>query len=145
VQQLSAEDRGEDRCGAADDEQERIEAGQVIAVVPVADDRAGDDDARRAGEALSQPEREQDPDIRRGDAQRRRGRVDRHADQQWPPPAAGIAERPGQQLARRQPDQAGGQAQLRGRRGGMQVTGHDRQRGQVHVDGQGRERAQRAE
>ena len=78
-------------------------------------------------------------------AQRGGDREERHAGQQGPAPAAGVADRPGEQLPDREPDHRRGQRELRRRRGGRQVARHRRQRGEVQVHRQrpeGRERAQ---
>lgn len=142
AEHLAADDGGDDRGDARDQHQGGEEAGHVQAVVEVADDGSGDDDARRPGQALEQPEADEQLGGGGEGADGGGQYVDHHAGEQRSAASPAVAQRPDDQLAEGHARQARGQGELDGGGGAVQGAGDGGQGREVHVHG---ERGQRGE
>lgn len=142
---LAADEGRDDRCHAGDQHQGGEEAGHRDAVVQIADHGPRDDDARRAGQPLQQAEGDEDFGVGGHGAQGGRQDVDHHAGQQRAPAAPLVAHRADDHLAQSHARQTGGEGELDGGGRAVQGGGHLRQRRQIHVHGERRDRRESTE
>ncbi len=145
AQHLAADERGDDRGGPGYEHQGGEEARHLVPVVQVAYDGPGDDDRGGAGQALEQPEGDQQLGGRGERADRRGQDVDDHADEQGPAAAPLVAHRADDELAQGHAGEAGREGELDGRGRAVQGVGDLRQGRQVHVHGQRGEGGEPAE
>ena len=129
----AAQQRADDRGEPADDGESPVEPDQRAAGVDVTACGLGDDDSDTAGEALHEPRRDQQLDGRADRAERGREDVRDDADEQDAAPPEPVRQRTRDQLSRGQPDQAGGDGQLRHRCRRTQLDGQGREGGEVEV------------
>ena len=113
-----------------------------MAAVHIAGNGARQYRAARARQAFKQPRQQQLVDILRQGAADRGDKQQDQRKRQRAQTAGFIAERPKNQLTRAQPQQAGCQAELGGRRRRLQVGGQRRQRRQVKIDAERPQRRQ---
>jgi len=114
VQQLAAGVRCQYWGDPGDGHHQGEEVGGGGTVVEVTDHGSGVHDADAAGEALHEAQHDERPDGRDENAEDRCSHIQRHASEDWPPAAVGVADRPGHELAQSEADEAGGQGELRG-------------------------------
>ena len=146
VGQQAADQRRQHRRHATDGDHQREGLGRRPAGDDVGDDRAADDHATGAGEALHQSGDHEDGQVRRDRADDAGHDADGGARHQRPAPTEAVGQRSHHQLAERQPDQERGQGQLDAararRRAPSPIAGKP---GQVEVGRDRRDRGQRRE
>ena len=115
-----------------------------MAGVQIASNGAGNHRAAGTGDALQQAGDQQLVDGGRQRTPQRSAQQQDQRQQQRAHTAQFVAVRAENQLADAQTEQPGGQAELRGGGGGIQLTRHFRQGGQVEIGAQRPQRGQQA-
>ncbi len=135
-QQLSSDERRQDRGEAHDQHEGGQRANRRLLVEVIPHDGPRDDQGRAPSQRLQEPARNQHLDARRQCARHRRQREDQQSQVERGFAAHPIGQRTVERLPARDADEVGGQAHLDQPGCGVQVSSDGRQRRQVHVDGQ---------
>jgi hypothetical protein len=138
-----AADRGSDERAESGHHRDHAErAYRGVAEREVGRNRPGDDDARRAGEALHDAQRDEQFDVRREHHRDRRRGEHREANEQHGPSPEPVRERAIDELAGRHAEEERRERELHGSGSGAEGGRDLGERREVHV---GRERADRGD